>query len=535
MLNSIHELPSHLDQEKLPEWINDGLLKGGIYALKTQSSATASLAISQALGENFTREVECIVVTAIPYNEILCHLHRSRSRLLSDAVENGSLKIFSPVGDYRKNIFRFGPERFLSELEQFCACRDSLIIFDHADSLFTAEDSEIVAAQADAYRKWMRKTQNIALFLFQDSIELSPGSPYFRSLANHFSGIAGIYMFRNRLEVGVDFWTTLDGTLLSQPLAVRSRVDGSIDIRPSLAVNRRSRSRLKSERSEESRDMNAGTSHTTSNKMPTHDNANEDIIRVADAKEVVSCLRSAAFETFQQRQNKAAPLVNADNVSAPSSKTDEDVSAPISFPVKNDNSAPTSQPMNNFNFPSKKKQTNVSQRVALTFVAFMALGIIGVGMKHSWDYATVDVFKSYPRLIEKLHAAQNALNEKISVAHSTDVIVNPTVVEHGKTITEKVSRSSPPAVSLSSSPVASLSSPPTPVTASGISVTNEDPVLEVKAATETPAVAKVSQVEPAQQQLNQNHILPDASVLAITSKSCPEQLQAMKLCSNDSP
>jgi hypothetical protein len=542
MLNNIHELPSHLDQETLPEWINDGLLKGGIYALKTQSSATASLAISQALAENFPREIHCLVVTALPCNEILYQLHRSNSGLLSNAVENGSLKIFSPVGDYRKNIFRFGPERLLSELEQFCACQNSLIIFDHADSLFTVEDSEIVAAQADAYRKWMRKTQNIALFLFQDSIELSPGSPYFRSLASHFSGIAGLYMFRNSLEVGVDFWTTLNGTLLSQPLAVTSRADGSIDIRPSLAVNRRSRSRLAYVHTHENADVKAGASYVASTKTPTQNQA--DGMRMAEAKDVVSCLRATAFQTFQRQQDKAAASVKDDNVLVPTSSINESVSASTSVPtkdnnpgatsswikdndpastsvpVKDDHSASTSPSMHDHNPSSKRMRKNIFQRVAMTAVAFVALGILGVGMKHSWDYAAMDIFKSYSHLIAKLHVAQNAVSKKAAVAHTTDASDDPSGVESKKILPEEVTPSSLPAPNK---------------TTQGISATDENPGLEVKEAMESPTVARLPQVEPSQQQLNQGRVLPNESVRVVTSKNCPEQLQAMKLCSNDAP
>lgn len=528
MLNNIHELPSPLDQEKLPEWINDGLIKGGIYALKTQSSATASLAISQALVENFTREIGCMVVTALPCNEIFYQLYKSNSNLFANAVENGSLKIFSPVGDYRKNIFRFGPERFLSELEQFCTCRNSLIIFDHADSLFTVEDSEIVSAQADAYRKWMRKTQNIALFLFQDSVELSPGSPYFSSLSSHFSGIAGLYMFRNRLEVGVDFWTTLNGTLLSRPLAVTSRADGSIDIRPSLAVNRRSRSRLNYGHAHESTDINAKIPYVASTKTPIQNQ--EEQMRMAESKDVVSCLRATAFQNFQQQQQKDSPSANDVNILTSTSSINESVptstSAPVednsfahaSVPTKDDHSASTSPAMHNHNTSSRRMPANTSQRVAMTAVAFVALGILGVGLKHSWDYAAMDVFKSYSHLTKKLHVAQNALYKTIAVAHATNATDEPLRVESEKIVTEEVS--------LSPLPVPNNNTP-------GIAVTKEDQVWEIKEATELPTVPKLSQVEPSQQQLSQSRSLPNESVQAVTNKNCPEQLQAMKLCSND--
>ncbi|MGV8899437.1 MAG: BcsE family c-di-GMP-binding protein [Burkholderiaceae bacterium] len=243
MLNNLKDLPYYLGSGKAPPDINDGLLAGGIYAIKLQSAPTRLLLMSNALAANLMRGIHCTLITPVSIEELISYCDKNRADLVLKAINSGNLSVFAPIGDYKTNIFRFGPERFLQELEQFSVPNKSFLIIDQADLLFTAEDRGIVTSQASAYKEWARKTQNIALFLFPNTAELEPEGVYFQSLANHFSGIAGLYIVRNRLEVRIDFWTMQSGIMMARQLPVITSEEGLIDIQPSLAANRRSMQR----------------------------------------------------------------------------------------------------------------------------------------------------------------------------------------------------------------------------------------------------------------------------------------------------
>lgn len=233
------ELPVYVGATELPPNLDDGLTKGGIYSIRVESAPTRMSLISHALLINLGRGIHCTLATRLTLEEFLSHLDRKRAEIFLNAIEKRKLFVFSMVGDYSKNLFRFGPERFLYELEQFKVPDDSFIVIDHADALFTFEDRAIAATQARTYRQWMQKTGNIALFLFLHADGNQSHHAYFQNLSDYFSGLAGLYISREGLELGVDFWSLQRGIIMAKHLAVTTGDDGQLSVAPSLMVNRR--------------------------------------------------------------------------------------------------------------------------------------------------------------------------------------------------------------------------------------------------------------------------------------------------------
>lgn len=232
-----------LDSENTNEKVSGGLLNGGIYAVKVQPSPLRMLVIRRAILENLSRNIQCIVITPIPAQKFISNLEEESLQLFIEGIDGGRLKLISPIGDYKKNIFRFGPKRFLDELEQFSANRKSLIILDQAELLFTVDDSEVLKSQVQVYVDWMMRCGNTGLFLLPDSTDFDNNGAYFQPLSSYFNGIASLYMQRSNLEIGVDFWTTQSGMVLSKPLPVNTNDGGLIDMQLSLAMDRRNRCR----------------------------------------------------------------------------------------------------------------------------------------------------------------------------------------------------------------------------------------------------------------------------------------------------
>lgn len=237
----------YLGPGKSPPDLNGGLLKGCMYAFGIQSSPTRLILISHALSANLARGVPCTLITPLPVEEFISYFDGMQADQFMHAIDNGMLRIFSPIGDYAKNIFRFGSERFVQELEYFSVPVDSFIVFDQAESLFTAEDKTIACSQAQVYRQWLRKTNNTAVFLFLQTGEQDQGSNYFSAFADYFSGIAHLHLLRNGLEIGIDYWSLQSGVMIAQPLPVTVEENGHIDIRISLASNRRAKRRPQKE------------------------------------------------------------------------------------------------------------------------------------------------------------------------------------------------------------------------------------------------------------------------------------------------
>jgi hypothetical protein len=126
----------------------------------------------------------------------------------------------------------------MDELEKFDTPHDGFIVVDHADALFTAVDLRIAMAQAEAYRAWMRRTRNSALFLFPYSEPVGAGTGYLQCLSDYFNGTAGLYISHGGLEICIDYWGVQRGVIMAKRLAVTTDEAG-VQVKPSLVVNRR--------------------------------------------------------------------------------------------------------------------------------------------------------------------------------------------------------------------------------------------------------------------------------------------------------
>jgi hypothetical protein len=166
MSNVFSQARPHTSINVVPSVLKDGLVRGNIYAISIQSAPTGLSLIRHALSINHAHGIHCTLITQLLPEECFARFENAKANLLLRSIQSGALSVFSMIGDYSNNIFRFGPERFLHELEFFHIPDDGLLLMDQADSLFTVEDYVVAASQARTYRQWMRKTRNVALFLF---------------------------------------------------------------------------------------------------------------------------------------------------------------------------------------------------------------------------------------------------------------------------------------------------------------------------------------------------------------------------------
>jgi hypothetical protein len=334
------------DSEKARKNINDGLLKGSIYAVKVQSAPLRLMVITRALLENLARDIRCVVITSISAEKLIFHLNGENLQRLIKAISDGKLMFISPIGDYRKNIFRYGPKRFLAELEKFSSQGNNFFIFDQAETLFTVDDKEVLQSQVQSYVEWMRSRKNIGLFLLPDTSDFDTRGPYFQPMANHFNGIAGLYMFRNKIEIGVDFWTTQAGIILSRPMEVDMKDDGLIGMQLSLAVNRRDRNRS------------------------LHSNPGNESDTVAEEK-IPDTEKAAEFD-IENRNTCLATIVGSAKLA--DALPMHSYSAPA---------ASRASPAANAGVPGKRRWKAYAQRIALLGAGSVALGALVVSVKYA--------------------------------------------------------------------------------------------------------------------------------------------------------
>jgi hypothetical protein len=362
-----------LESENTNQKVGGGLLRGGIYAVKVQPAPLRMLVIRRAVLENLARNIQCIVITPIPAQKFISNLDEESLELFIEGISDGKLKLISPIGDYKKNIFRFGPKRFLDEVEQFSAKGKGFIVLDQAELLFTVDDSEVLKSQVQIYVDWMMRTGNTGLFLLPDSTDFDTGGTYFQPLSSSFSGIASFYTLRSKLEIGVDFWTTQSGMILSKPLPVNTKDDGLIDMQLSLAMDRRNRCR--------------------SNKLATPENEPE-----FDRKESVD---DQALSQGSEVDNNS-PCIAA----VPMEESRPNAVAAYPYP------APVSRPAQHTEMPTvltDRRWGLWTTRVVMFVTAAVALGTLAVSVEHS-DFSLISRgIKPLSDMLAKVHLQNNAI------------------------------------------------------------------------------------------------------------------------------
>ena len=108
-----------LEAENKTQKDDGGLLKGGIYAVKVQPAPLRMLFIRRAVLENLARDIQCIVITPIPAQKFISNMDDESVQLFIEGINSGRLKLISPIGDYKKNIFRSDRNVFLMRWNNF--------------------------------------------------------------------------------------------------------------------------------------------------------------------------------------------------------------------------------------------------------------------------------------------------------------------------------------------------------------------------------------------------------------------------------
>lgn len=238
-MNNENEMTISADQGPIPGHLNDGLVKGGLYGISIDSPPTRTGLVTSALMTNLERGIHCTLITPMLLEDFFRHTSTETLRYLLQAIERKQLCSYSMTGPYETNIFRYGATQFLAELESFETLSNSLLIIDQADLLFTTHDPQVAITQAGEYHEWVRKTRNIALFLFLHHSTHSPTPPYLKRVSDHFNGLANLNVGPAGLEFLVEFWQTPGVVLIAKRMLAATDVHGSLTIEPSLAVDRR--------------------------------------------------------------------------------------------------------------------------------------------------------------------------------------------------------------------------------------------------------------------------------------------------------
>lgn len=192
------------------------------YSLHLKQGAGRPWFISTFLSANLGSGAPCALITSWSPQQFLARCDPRSAALFKEAILRKQLLVFTMIGDYRKNLFRFGPEKFLRELEAFGLKDGSMVVVDQAESLFSLHQRELALEQLNAYQGWLRKSRSTAVLLFSQSTESAAQSSACQAVVDNTSGSAQLMFERGTRETWVDFWQSPGGTITGRQIKLEA-------------------------------------------------------------------------------------------------------------------------------------------------------------------------------------------------------------------------------------------------------------------------------------------------------------------------
>ena len=200
----IHGLPS----------LTDSMIDGGLYVLIAETPSARFPILAGSLMHALKEGLVCTVIVPANPGLFIQRVESFGGLNASQLVEANRLHFFVMQDEFSKNIFRFGAERFVRELEQFEIPENSYLLFDQADELLSLHDISLATDQIDILRSWSAKQRVTLLMVFSRVTEAHSGT--LNALMDSLTGIARLGADKDGLELTFDYWQSPEGTIAAR-------------------------------------------------------------------------------------------------------------------------------------------------------------------------------------------------------------------------------------------------------------------------------------------------------------------------------
>lgn len=222
-------VPSRLGLENLPGRV-DHLAAGMLYSVACDQQAVRLPLLAGALQASLQAGKMCALVT--PSNPaMLLRKARLAGFALGPYVKGGHLAVFQVAADAAKQIFRSGPECFLTELEQNFPCRGGFVVLDQADPLFLLSDPRAAGEVAHCYLAWVSSREHTVLATFSPTSHAAREYLALRQIAENFAGFAVAKPADAGAALEIRHWFGAEGVSPRESFALRAQGSGKLSVR----------------------------------------------------------------------------------------------------------------------------------------------------------------------------------------------------------------------------------------------------------------------------------------------------------------
>ena len=217
--------------KKTPKLFIDGLSpevsamrNGCLYAITAEASPSKLPLMIGSIRGNLEDGFPCTLIVDSVSDVEGDQARALWGELLTSKIDDGSLKIFIPQDDFKKNIFRYGIKRFLRELELFSIPSGEYLWIQQAEELFLTQDMPFAVKQAELLRDWLAARDITAVLLFSrlSKADLSD----IHLLQEELDGLCAIGIGSAGVEATFAYWRSPDSVVEHESYALALQRSG---------------------------------------------------------------------------------------------------------------------------------------------------------------------------------------------------------------------------------------------------------------------------------------------------------------------
>ena len=184
---------------------------GGAYALVLDAAPVKTSLMIGSLRAALRDEIPCLLLLSSASDVSSTQALTLWDEDLLHATKNETLRVFVHEQDFKSNLYRYGINRFIQDLELLKPQNKSYIWIDHAEELFALQDMHFATKQLKILKDWLQTREITATFVFA---KLNTTETHdIHLLSEDLAGLCRIAGGPNGLEARFLHWQSPDGAI----------------------------------------------------------------------------------------------------------------------------------------------------------------------------------------------------------------------------------------------------------------------------------------------------------------------------------
>lgn len=200
------------------------MVPGKTYAVNVRTHAATSCQ-DNSIAEALRDQRSVIAVIRTPAAELLQRLafHGIRA---DEVLKQGRLQILERNGEPSEKLLVHGARHFTDELDFFTLPKNTLLVVEDAEDLFTLSDVHLASEQARIYQQWAQSA-NATVMLFFSVSRVEPSQiASMRTLSDLFAGVAEFAQAGIQFSWHINHWQSPFASISHREYAVSFDAEG---------------------------------------------------------------------------------------------------------------------------------------------------------------------------------------------------------------------------------------------------------------------------------------------------------------------